>query len=85
VHLETHLGRQDDVLPAAVLLQRSSDDLLRATKPVDVGGVPERDSELDSLLEERLGILVSQGPFAESARGVAEAHATERNPADPKA
>ena len=63
---EMQLGRQDDVLPAAVLLQRSPDDLLRATKPVDVGGVPEGDAELDGLLEERSGVVISQGPLAES-------------------
>jgi len=62
-----HLGRQDDVLPAAVLLQRSPGDFLRASKPVDIGGVPEGDAELDGLLEERFRILVSEGPFAESA------------------
>ena len=63
VHLEIHLGGQDDVVAAAVLLQRPADDLLRAAGAVDVGGVPEGDAELDGLLEERLGGPRRPGPI----------------------
>jgi hypothetical protein len=84
MHREVHLGRQDDVIAAAVLLDRSTDDLLRAANPVDVGGVPQSDAQLEGLLEEQLSLLVAQRPFAEPARRVAKAHAPESNPADHK-
>jgi hypothetical protein len=51
-------------------------------RPVGVGGVPEGDSELDRLPEDRPGRLVVECPFVEAPRGVAEAHAAESDPAD---
>src|SRR4029450_6281643 len=81
-HRKVHFGREHDVVPGGILLQRSPDDLFRAADAVDVGGVPEGDAELDSLLEERLGLLIAQRPLAEATRCVAEAHATERDTTD---
>src|SRR5215204_5368485 len=43
---------------------------------------PGRNSELDSLGEERSGFILAQRPFVEAARGVTEAHAAERDAAD---
>jgi hypothetical protein len=82
MHLEEHLGGEDDLVSAGVLLQCSPDDLFRAADAVNIGGIPEGDAEFDGLLEERLRLIVAEGPFAESARGVSEAHTAERDPAD---
>jgi len=60
VHLEMHLRRQDDVLTTGVLVNGAADDLLRATDPVDVRGVPKGDAELDRLTKERPGLLIAQ-------------------------
>src|SRR5690606_12648345 len=74
--------REYHVLTPGVLADRPPDDLLRAAVPVDVGGVPERDAEFHGLPEDRLGRLIVQRPLVESPRGVAETHATQRDPAD---
>ena len=63
--LEVHLGGENDVVAARVFPYGAAHDLLGAAETVDVGGIPEIDAKLQGLLEERLGILFTQGPFAE--------------------
>jgi hypothetical protein len=82
VHPEVHLGGEYDVLAPAVLGDRAADDLLGAAVPVHVGGVPERDAELDGLPEDRLSRASSKRPLAEPPRGVPETHAPQGDPAD---
>jgi hypothetical protein len=85
VHPGVHLGRQDDVLTAGVPRDRPADQFLRGAVLVDVGGIPEGDTQLDGLTEERLRILRIQGPQVRAgARGVAVAHTAQRDPADPQ-
>ena len=52
VHLPGDLRGYHDLLTAGVLLDRPSDELLRAARLVDVRRVPERDAQLHGLLEE---------------------------------
>jgi hypothetical protein len=50
---------------------------------IDVGGIPEGDTQLDGLTEERLGLLVIQGPQVRAgALRIAVAHTAQRDPAD---
>jgi hypothetical protein len=82
VHLEEHLGRQDDILAAGVLPDGPADDFLGRSVAVGVGGVPEGDAEFDGLPEQRLGRVIAECPLVEAARGVAETHAAQRDTAD---
>src|SRR5664279_2085944 len=79
-HLPEQLRRQDDVLAAGVLADRVTHDLLARPGGVDIGGVPERDAQLEGLSEDRLGGLLVERP-APLGR-LAEAHAAQTDPAD---
>jgi len=79
-HRLEELRREHDVITTGVRLEGAAHDLLGAAVPVDVGGVPEGDAELDRLSEDRLPCLVAQGPRHPGT--VAEAHAPQSDPAD---
>src|SRR5581483_81782 len=81
-HREVHLGRQHHVLAAGVLPDRAAGDLLGRADAVSVGGIPERDPELDGLPEDRLRLLLVQRPLVGAAGRGAEAHAAERYATD---
>jgi len=62
---EEHLGGQHDVVTAGEFLEGPADHLFRGAVVVSVGGVPEGDTKLECLPEERGGVLVRDGsPFA---------------------
>ena len=85
VHLAEHLGGQHDVLATRIAPDRAADDFFRRASLIGVRGVPEGDTELDGLPEERLRLVVGQCPPVSSfGRGVAVAHAAQREPADPQ-
>src|SRR6266498_3097375 len=60
MHPEVDLGRQYDVLAAAVLPDRAADDLLGTAVSIDIRGVPEGDAQLHRLAEDRFGRRVVQ-------------------------
>ena len=63
VHLPVDLRGEHDVLAPGVASDRAADELLRGAALVDVGGVPERDAQLDRLPEERRRGVLVQGPW----------------------
>jgi len=75
-----HLGRQHNVVAAGERLDRLSDNRLRRSEAVDVGGVPEGDAELERLPEERRRALMVKRPGLPGT--VAVAHTAQRDPAD---
>ena len=79
MHPAVHLGGQHDVLAAGVTLDGAADELLGGPVLIDVGGVPEGDSEVHGLPEEGLGRVVVEGPQVRGGCGwVAVTHAAER-------
>jgi len=81
VHAREQLGREHEVLATAELPDRASGDLLGGAVAVDVGGVPERDAQLQRLLEDRRRFVVSEDPGHAAGVLVAEAHAAQGEPA----
>ena len=57
-------------------------ELLRGAALVDVGGVPEGDTQLDGLPEERRSGILVQGPLVHPSRGLPVAHASQTDAAD---
>jgi len=83
MHLAEELGGENDVLAVRVPREGASDDLLGSSEAINVGRVPEGDAELDGLAEDRFGRIVAEGPI-EPFRWIAEAHAAQRDAADPE-
>ena len=52
VHAEMQLGRQDDLIALGERIQRRTNDFLRTSQLVDIGGVPEVNAEIQRLTEE---------------------------------
>ena len=77
------LARENDVLAVRVPREGASDDHLGSSEAINVGRVPEGDAELDGLAEDRFGRVVAEGPI-EPFRWIAEAHAAQRDAADPE-
>ena len=85
VHLAEHLGGQQDVLAARIAPDRAANDFFGRTSLIGVRGVPEGNAEFDSLPEERLRLVVGQGPpVCSFGSGVTVAHASQRESADPQ-
>jgi hypothetical protein len=68
------LGGDDQAVPlGALFADVVTDDLLRVTLGVDVGGVDEVAAELDVTIDDRFGLLDAAAP----AEVLAEGHGTE--------
>jgi len=82
MHSSEDLGSERDVLSARVSADCPADELLAAARLIRVRRVPERDSELHGLPEERLRCGLIEGPIVQPGDRVAVAHAAQPDAAD---
>ena len=76
-HRKEHLGGDHQFVAAGIILQCLSDDLLRRTVRIRIGGVEEIDPEVDGFADQWPALMLGQSPRVISALGNSVSHASE--------